>query len=87
VAQDGWNVRRDEELAIPKTHNDRGAVADGDDLVGIVGGDQHEREKAPHQHQRPPHRVLQPVVLHLALDEVRDDLGIGLGDEFVALPL
>ena len=87
VAQDGWNVRRDEELAIPQAHDDRRAVADGDDLVRIVGGDQHEREEAAHQQQRPPHRVLQPVVLHLALDEVRDDFCIGLGDEFVALSL
>ena len=27
------------------------------------------------------------VVLHLALDQVRDDLGVGLGDELVALAL
>ena len=39
------------------------------------------------QQQRPPHRVLEPVVLHLALDEVRDDLGVGLGDELVPLLL
>ena len=36
--------------------------------------------------QRAPHRVLEAVVLHLALDQVRDDLGVGLGDERVALP-
>ena len=28
-----------------------------------------------------------PSSLHLALDQVRDDLGVGLGDEHVALPL
>ena len=54
---------------------------------GIVGRDQHQREQAAHQQQRPPHRVLEAVVLHLALDQVRDDLGVGLGDELVALPL
>ena len=52
-------------------------------LFGIVGRDQHEREQAAQVQQRPPHRVLQPVALHLALDEVRDDLGVGLGDERV----
>ena len=37
--------------------------------------------------QRPAHRVFETVVLHLALDEMRDDFGVGLGDERVALPL
>ena len=54
-----------------------------DDLVGIVGRDQHQREQAAHVEQRPAHRVLEAVVLHLALDQVRDDLGVGLGDELV----
>ena len=48
---------------------------------------QHEREEAAHEHQRPPHGVLEPVGLHLALDQVRDDLGVGLGDELVPLAL
>ena len=43
--------------------------------------------KPAHQQQRPPHGVLQAVVLHLALDQVRDDLGVRLGDEGVALLL
>ena len=81
------NVRGDEELAVAEADDDRRAVADGDDLLGIVGRDQHEREQAAHQQQRAPHRVLEAVVLHLALDEVRDDFGVGLGDELVALPL
>ena len=54
---------------------------------GIVGRDQHEREQPAHQQQRAPDGVLEAVVLHLALDEVRDDLGVGFGDEHVALPL
>ena len=56
-------------------------------LFGIVGRDQHEREQAAQVEQRPPHRILETVVLHLALDEVRDDLGVGLGDEAVAFLL
>ena len=56
-------------------------------LFGIVGRDQHQREQAAHVEQRPPHRILEPVVFHLALDEMRDDLGVGLGDELVALVL
>ena len=87
VAQDGGNVGGDEELAVAEADDNRRTVADGDDLLGIVGRDQHEREKTAHQQQRSPHRVLEAVVLHLALDEVRDDLGVGLGDERVALAL
>ena len=87
VAEDGRNVGRDEELAVAEPDDDRRAVADRDDLLGIVGRDQHEREQAAHQQQRPADGVLEAVVLHLALDEVRDDLGVGLGDELVSLPL
>ena len=87
VAEDRRDVRRDEELAVAEADHDRRAVADGDDLLRIVGRDQHQREQAAHQQQRPPHGVLEAVVLHLALDEVRDDLGVGLGDELVALLL
>ena len=83
VAQDRRNVRGDEELAVAESDDDRRAVAHGDDLVGIVGRDQHQREQAAHVQQRPPHRILEPVVFHLALDQVRDDLGVGLGDERV----
>ena len=69
----------------PRPDDDRRAVADGDDLLRIVGRDQDEREQAAHQQQRPPNRVLEAVVLHLPLDQVRDDLGVGFGDEPVAL--
>ena len=87
VAQHRRNVRRDEELAVAEADDDRRAVADGHDLVRVVGRDQHQREQPAHVEQRPPHRILEPVVLHLALDEVRDDLGVGLGDERVPLLL
>ena len=85
VAEDRGDVGGDEELAVAQPDDDRRAVADGDDLVRIVGRDQHEREQPAHVEQRPPHRVLEPVALHLALDEVRDDLRVGLGHELVAL--
>ena len=73
--------------SVAEADDDRRAVADGDDLLRIVGRDQHQREQAAHQQQRAAHGVLEAVVLHLALDQVRDDLGVGLGDERVALLL
>ncbi len=83
MAEDRGDVRRDEELAVAESDDNRRAVADRDDLVGIVSRDQHEREQPAHVEQRPAHRILEPVIFHLAFDEVRDDLGVGLGDELV----
>ncbi len=87
VAQHRGDVGGDEELAVAEPDHDRRTVAHRHDLVRVVGRDQHQRKQPAQVEQRPPHRVLEPVVLHLALDEVRDDLGVGLGDEAVALLL
>ena len=87
VAEDRRDVRGDEELAVAEADDDRRTVSDGDDLARIVRRDEHEREEPAQELQRPPDAVLQPVVPHLALDEVRDDLGVRLGDERVALLL
>ena len=87
VAQDGGDVGRDEELAVAEADDDRRTVADGDDLFRIVGRNQHEREQPAHQQQRAADRVLEAVVFHLALDQVRDDFRVGFGDELVALAL
>ncbi len=87
VTENRGHIRRDEELSVAEADDDRRAVADGHDFSRIVGRDEHQREEPAHQQQGPPHRVLQAVVLHLALDQVRDDLGVGLGDERVTLLL
>ena len=86
-AEDRRDVRGDEELVLAEADDDRRAVAHRDDLLGIVDRHEHEREHAAHQLQRAAHRVLEAVALHLALDEVRDDLGVGFGLELVALRL
>ena len=87
VAEDGRDVGGDEELAVAEADDDRRAVSNGDDLFGVVGRDQHQGEQPAHQQQRAPHRILEPVVFHLAFDQVRDDLRVGFGDELVALAL
>ena len=91
VRENRGDVGRDEELVLAESDDDRRAVANGDDLVGVVGGDEHQREQAAHVEQRAPDGVLEAVTLRLALDQVRDDLGVGLGDErvplFLKLPL
>ena len=83
MREDRGDVGRDEEFAVAETDDDRRAVAHRDDLVRVVGRHQHEREQAAHVEQRAAHGVLEAVVLHFALDQVRDDLGVGLGDERV----
>ena len=46
VAEDRRDVGGDEELVLAEADDDRRAVADGDDLVRIVGRNQHQREQA-----------------------------------------
>ena len=84
MAEDRRNVRGHEELVLAQADDDRRAIADGDDLVWIVGGNQHEREQSAQVDQRATHGILESVALHLAFDQVRDDLGIRLGDELVS---
>ena len=84
VRQNRGDVGGDEELAVAEPDDHRRAVADGDDRLGIVGGDQHQREQALDARQRPAHRRRQPIVASLLLDQMRDDFGVGLGEELVA---
>ena len=82
---------RHEELAVAEADHDRRAVADRDDLLRIVGRDQHEREQAAHPRERAARGALEAAVrrhrLQFLLHQVRDDLGVRLGDELVALAL
>ena len=87
VAQNRRNIGSNEKLLISQPDDDRRTVANGDNLLRIVRGHEHDREHAAHRHQGAPHGVLEAVVLHFALDEVRDDLGVGLGRELVTLRL
>ncbi len=48
----GGDVGGDEELVVAEPDDDRRTVADGHDLVRIVGRDQHEREQAAQVEQR-----------------------------------
>ena len=85
VAEDRRHVRRDEIFAVADADDDRRAVADGDELFGIVGRHQHQREQPAHALHRAQHRVLEAVVLPFLLDQVRDDFGVGFRLELVSL--
>ena len=85
VTENRGNVRRDEELVLPEPDDDRRPVSHGDDLLGVFYRDEHDREHAAHDLQRTPHRLFETIGTHLALDEMRDDLRVGLGLELVSL--
>ncbi len=87
MGEDRRNVRRDEELVLAEADDDRRAVANGDDLLGIFDRHEDDREHAAHVDERPSHGVLEAVVAHLALNEMRHDLGVGFRLEVVSLRL
>jgi hypothetical protein len=84
VREDGRNIRGHEVLVLAEADDHGRAIAYRDDRVGIVGGNQHEREEPPEFRQRAAHRGDEPVAATLLLDEMRDDLGVGVRHELVA---
>ena len=92
VVENAGNVGGDEVLAFAHADDDRRARARGDDLVGLGGGKHAQRKGAGEALDGAANGVFERdrrsagscVVLHL-LDEVGDDLGVGFGDELVAL--
>ena len=87
VAKHCRDVRRDQQLFVADTEHDWWSVANSHNLVGVIGRDKYQSEEASQLGERPSHGVLQPVISHLTLDEMGDNLGIGLGFETVAFRL
>ncbi len=86
VAQDRGHVRGDEVLAIAETDDNGRTETRRHNLVRVAPGDHGQREYSRQLFHRAANRIFQ-VPVEILLDEVRDDLGIGLGDEFVTLGL
>ena len=92
VVQDAGNIGGDEVLALAHADDHGRAEAGGDDLVGLGGGEHAQRKGSGEALDGAAHGVFERnrlaggfgVLLHL-LDEVGDDLGVGFGDELVAL--
>ena len=78
LLQECGRVRGDEVLAVAQPDHERRLEAGADELVGVVCVDDHEREMALHIAERTP-RGLEQVALVVALDQVRDRLGVRLG--------
>ncbi len=86
VAQDGGHVGRDEIFSVAQPDHHRRAHARRDDLVGIRTRDHAQGEDAVQVFHGAPHRVLQ-IPFVILFHQVRDDFGVGLGNELVAFQL
>ena len=84
LGQEGDRIRGDEALALADTDHERALPPRPDDQVGVVAVDDHEGEVAFELPVREPHGLGEIAVV-VALDQVRNRLGVGLGREAVAL--
>ena len=84
LGEEGGGVRGQERLAVTDADDERRLEARADEQVGMVGVDGHEREVALHLAERLAHG-LDEVAVVVALDQMRDGLGVGLGGKGVAL--
>ena len=75
--------RGQEVLALAEADDQRRGVLGGDDLARVSVGDRDQRVGAVHLPQRPAHRLDQRrrAALERLVDQVRDDLGVGLRRE------
>ena len=89
VIEDRRHVGGDEVLVLAQADDRRRAIARGHDLVGLIHGNHRQREDARQLLHRPADGFFQryrPAVAGgevMLLDQVGDDLGVGLGGELV----
>src|ERR1043166_5957270 len=84
VGEERRNIRRDDVLVLAEADDQRRAVLRGDDRPRLAAVAHHQRLVSFELLERLLHRVgeLRPI-LQVLFDEVRDDLGVGLGLELV----
>ena len=92
VVEDAGDVGGDEIFAFAQADDDGRAGAGGDDLVGLVGGEDADCEGTGEALDGAADGIFERDGRAEAarprsdlLDEVRDDFGVGFGDELVAL--
>ena len=84
LAQERGRVRREEHLVRADPDDERHLVACADEKTRVVVMDDDECEVALELVERATHR-LDEIAFVVALDEVRDGLGVGLGRERVSV--
>ena len=83
VTQNRRHIGGDEVFAVAQTHHYRRPGARSHDLVRVLAGDHAQREHAGQLPHRVAHGVFQ-IPIEVLLDQMRDHLRIGFGDELVA---
>ena len=88
VLDEGGDVGAEEVLALAEADHERAVAARGHHQAGGLAVDGHEGEGALEPAAHPLHGGGQVDPRdHLQLQQVRDDLGVGLGDQLVAVVL
>jgi len=85
VREDRRNVAGDKKLVLAQADDDGRPEARGDDLVGVLGGDGHERVRAAHHLDGFEHRFFERRVLGKLFKQMGDDFRVGFGEELMAL--
>ena len=86
VSQNRGHIGRNKVFALAQTDHHRGTFAGRDDLIRIATAQHGQREYAAQFLHSLTHSLLQ-IAVEILLDEVSDDLGIGLGLENVSFLL
>ena len=84
VWKDSGNIRRDKTLTIRASHDDRGALPDGNNLLRIVGGDRCKC-KQPLQLRKRFQDCLFQVSIEMLLDQVGDHFRVRFGSECMSV--
>ena len=89
MVEDAGNVGGEEVFAVADAEDGGRAEAGGDELVGLVGGEDADGEGSGEAVDGAADGFFEgdrgDGVLQFLLDEVGDDFGVGFGYEFVAL--
>ena len=78
LGEEGREVRGEEVLAVAEADDHRRLVADADEVVRVIVVDHDEREVALEPRVDGAHGLDEVAVVGV-LEQVRDDLGVGLG--------
>src|SRR5882762_9768014 len=87
VLEERRDVAGHKKLAIAQADYRGRSHARGHDFVRVFRGHEYQGIDPAQFFQRPADCLLQRRILGILFDEVRDDLGVGFGDELMALAL
>src|SRR6267142_2694199 len=87
VLEERRDVAGHKKFALAQADHGGRSHARGHDFMRVFRGQEYQRVDAAQFFQRPADCFLQRRILGILFDEVRDDFGVGFGDELMALAL